>query len=467
VSGTTQHYVKLGLFSVALAAAIAGIAAWMMPLDDEDPGGLDTADEPAAADATPLTLAATIQLPDAPVPVTTEALRDELVELGQQLREQFPQDPAALHGVALLYKDLQKTAEAERIWEACVALEPRQPGPYVGLASARMELGRDPEAVATLREALQAGHKTFEVYLQLGEALTKLAQLEEAADMLQRAVDLDPRSPQGWLQLGQVQLQLQQFEEAEASLQKALQLGTTSPSVYFALATVAARQGNQEQASRFREEFAKRNKDDSPMVNTTFQDRYDAELRRIAVAALCRAGTVVARQDQPDDAESLFLRALELDPANPVVCAELATFYRAQGRVGDARLAQGRLVTLDPGHAMHHANLASLASQMGDTRTAESSLRMVIQLRPDLAIGYLGLAQLYLQQDDLEQARYFAETAARQTTASAEERLQTLVVLVEVCQQQGDDEAAEKARAEADAVAASIQGAPGPDAAVE
>jgi tetratricopeptide (TPR) repeat protein len=372
------------------------------------------------------------------------------------MTRQYPDDPAALHAAALLYKDLQKTVEAKQIWERCVAMAPPQPGPYIGLASAQMELGEDQQAVATLQQAIRSGHEGFDIYLELGAALTKLGQIDQAAEALEQAVSADPRNAEGWLQLGQAQSQLQSFAAAEASLQKAIQLGTQTPSVYFALANVSARQGKTEDAAKYREEFVRRKEADPSKAAMRFRDRYDSELRRIAVAAICRAGTVCVREGDAEQAERLFLRALALDPANPVVCAEMATFYRKAGRIADARLAQSRLVRLDPRHMMHHVNLASLASQLGDARSAEASLQAAIQLRPDLAIGYVALAQVYFQQGDWERARRFSEMALLQTPASVEERLQTYVVLAEACQKMGDDAAAEQARLQAEQIAASL-----------
>ena len=194
--------------------------------------------------------------------------------------------------------------------------------------------------------------------------------------------------------------------------------------------------------------FSQRKSEQASTGDTPFQLRYDAELRRIALASICRAGTVYDRQGNPAEAERLLLRALALAPDNLVVYGELAAFYRRLGRVADARTVQRRMVDLQPENAVHYVNLASLASQLGDYPAAEAALKEVIGKRPDLSIGYSGLAQLYLQAGKLEQARWFAEAALRMEPAAPEETVQTYRVLATVCRRLGDQAAAETALAE-------------------
>ena len=209
------------------------------------------------------------------------------------------------------------------------------------------------------------------------------------------------------------------------------------------------RQGKQEEANQYRQRFSERKAEQAAAGDTPFQLRYDAELRRIALASFCRAGTVYDRQGKPAEAERLLLRGLALAPDNLVVCGELAAFYRRLGRLADAHAAQGRMVDIQPENAIHYVNLASLASQLGDYPAAEAALKEVVGKRPDLSIGYSGLAQLYLQAGQLEQARWFAEAALRMEPTAPQETVQTYLVLAAACQRLGDDAAAKAALGEA------------------
>ena len=230
-----RRYGKLAVACVALAAVIAVIVAWLTPLDESAREGNDATELPKPPSARP-----TVVLPSQAADVPAEELRTELFQLGEKLLAQFPKVPEALHVVAGLYADLQRVTEAERIWQDCIRLSPENVGPYVGLATAAMEQGKDEEAVATLQRGLAAGCTSPELDHQLAAALTKLGRLDEAAKVLQRGLEAFSTCPENWLQLGQIQIQLSRFAEAEASLRKAIDSGTGDDSVYFSLATACA-----------------------------------------------------------------------------------------------------------------------------------------------------------------------------------------------------------------------------------
>lgn len=395
----------------------------------------------------------TVQLPAPAVGDTAENLRKELLQLGTELRERCPRVPEALHVVALLYANLHMVTEAEQLWRQCIELAPAQPGPYVGLANAAMELGKDEAAAETLRRARAAGCSSADVYIQLAAALTKLGELEDAASVLREGVAAFPRSAESWFQLGQVQIQLGQFAAAETALLKARAQGHASENVSLSLATACARQGKTEAAAKYREEFSQRKAASASAERPPFQVRYDADMRRVALATMCQAGTVYDRQGDSAAAERLWLRAFALEPRHTVVCHELIALYRRQGRIADARLVQRRLVEAEPLNAVHYVNLASLSSQLGDHRVAEAALKQVVTLRPELSVGYAGLAQLYLRTGQSDKARWFAEAALRQESTTPEEACQTYMALAMACRQMGDAAAAEAALRQAEKLA--------------
>lgn len=397
-----------------------------------------------------------IQLPDQPAEAAAEQLRSELDDLASGLLADFSEVPEALHVVALLYADLRRTTEAAAIWKKCIPLAPQQPGPYIGLATAQMDLGNNGAAVATLQQAQAAGCSTSDLYHQLAAAMTKLGRLDEAAKVSRQGLKIFPRSPESWLQLGQVQIQLGQFEAAEASLLRAKDLGLTSDAVYFALATTSARQGKTAEAAQYRERFDAQQGAQASRPDQEFEDRYNTEMRRIAVASLCRAGSVYRQQDQLAEAERLLWRACELAPRSSAVCTELATMYRRAGRIADARLVVERLVAIEPQVVPHYVNLASLSAQLGDKGLAESTFKQVIGMRPDLSIGYAGLARLYLNSGQAEQARWFAEAALQQQPTAPGETAETYLVLSAACDQLNDRPAAAKALAQAQKLAPSV-----------
>jgi tetratricopeptide (TPR) repeat protein len=401
-------------------------------------------------DAPPPVIAAqpTIELPAQPTAFTTEKLRGDLLEMVENLLARHPEVPEALHTAAMLYADLQKIPEAQELWRKCVRLAPHQAGPYVGLASAAMELGQDEQAIDTLKAARAAGCSTPEIYHEQAAALAKLGQLEEAVQVAQDGLRAFPESAENRLQLGQLQIQLGEYPVAEATLREVLARGRTSQPLVFALATACERQGKSDEAADFREQFNdfKAKLAASP---TGFQESYDRELLRIATTSIAQASAVYDRQGQSDEAERLLLWAYGLDPQRAEVASSLAALLRRQGRIADARLVQRRVVELEPKEAAHHINLASLSAQLGDHELAESSLQEVVRLRPDLPAGYAGLAQLYLQTGQPDQARWYAEAALRQKSDNPQEAARTYLLLAAACEKLSDRAAADAAMAQA------------------
>ena len=437
--GTLVRYVLLAGGCLAAAAVICLVIASRLPLPPLSDEASPAPDAQAAISAEP-----TITLAIEPAPVSAEQLRSELKDLGTALVEQFPRVPQALHVAAQLSADLQQTTDAIATWRRCIEIAPQQPGPYVGLATALMAVGKDDEAVGLLRQGLADGCSSPDMHRQLAAALTKLGNLDEAETTLQQGMRSFSPSPEDWRQLGQVQLELGKFEQAEASLRQALDQGLASDNVLFSLATACARQGKDEEAARFRDRFAKRREERSS-TQVQFQDRYDDQLRRIAVVALANAGAVYAHNGQAAEAERLLLRSNALAPDSSAVCAEIASLMRKQGRMADALVAHRRLLALEPQVAEHYVNAASMAMLVGDTRLAESTLKELIGKRPGLAVGYSNLARVYLQTGEAKQARWFAEAALKQSAAAPDESLNTYVLLAAACQQEGDVQAARQA----------------------
>lgn len=435
---TVVRYSLLAIGCLAVAGVVALVISLRTPLPELPPAGLPLAAPPAISQEP------TITLPTQPAAASAEQLRAELEALGDDLLQQFPQVPQALHVAAQLKADLQQTTEAIDIWRRCIKIAPRQPGPYAGLATALMALGQDDEAASLLRQALADGCSAPDLHRQLAAALTKLGELDEAEAALHKGMQAFPPTAEDWRQLGQLQLESGQFEQAEASLKQALSQGHAADNVLFSLASACARQGKDAEAAEYRERFALQRKAQSS-VSVEFQDRYDDQMRRIAVAALAKGAAVYDHHGQAERAEECLLRACSLAPDDAAACGDLGSLFRKQGRMADALAAHERLVQLEPQVAAHYVNVASLALLLGNEEQAEATLKTLIGVRPDLAVGYSSLARLYLQTGDTQQARWFAEAALKQPDSSPEESVTAHLLLAAACEQAGDARAAQAA----------------------
>lgn len=399
---------------------------------------------PLAASRAPPALRPTISLPDVEAEATAEALQRETREVANRLRDRWPDSPEALHVAAIVHAMLRETAEAERLWQRSIELDPRGTQYYVNLAAIAIDRGNSELARATLQQALDKGCTSADVYHHLALALTNLGRCEEAAEVAAKGLAAYPDSAGCWRMLGESQLKLGKAAEAEASLRQAINRGSSSASAYFALANACARQGKREEAAEFRKLFAELKAAEPIDPQQRYQVLTTAEARRNAVAALWEAATICAWKDDLAEAEKLLLRALAIEPARADFLRALSAIYRNQGRDADTEVVLQRLVELDPQDLGERINLARMSARLGKFSTAEAIFKKVIDAAPNAAAAYEGLARLYLEHGKLGEARWHAEEAARWAPTSASYRL-----LADICRRSGDTAAAAAAAAEA------------------
>jgi tetratricopeptide (TPR) repeat protein len=368
-------FLALGLAAAALAAILAAPFVGR-PSNRHDSPAHTTPARALSPHEPPRTL------PAAPAPRSVAQLREESERVAQDLVRRYPQSPAALHLAAGLYADLRQFSRAEEIWTRCIEIAPTHAGPRVGLAMAAMERGDDAQAVVILEQALAADCRTPEVFLELAAGLQKVGRLEDAEAAARAGLEAFPERPDLWVSQGQIQLQRDNLKDAEASLHAALRLWPDSAPAHYALAAVSARLGQRERAEEHRRRFAQL-KAEHPLEQERFQVVYDAILRRIVVTLLCNAGGEHQRQNSLREAERLYRRALELDPASADACRWLASLLHRQGRFREAHQAQLRLVEIEPDRVDNHLNLASLSAQLGDAAGAAAAVRAARRLAPD------------------------------------------------------------------------------------
>jgi predicted TPR repeat methyltransferase len=154
-----------------------------------------------------------------------------------------------------------RLADAERNFQASLALLPGRVSTLANLAATRIRLGRPMDALPLLDEALASAPEDAEAWSHRGAALVALGRHQEALDChdrvlalqpghasswlrksrslgalgrhaealasLQRLVELQPDNAEAWLRHGQALQRLERHEDALASYDKALALDST------------------------------------------------------------------------------------------------------------------------------------------------------------------------------------------------------------------------------------------------
>jgi adenylate cyclase len=169
----------------------------------------------------------------------------------------------------------EANAQARKLLEEAIALDPEYPGPYIGLAKTYgmdVFLGGTESPAQSMAKAFELAQKAISLDNTNGAAYSVLSwlyatkrQYEKAIAESERAISLNPNSAESYMRLGLVLAYAGRAEEGIPYVQNALRLNPfPSPNYFSNLAIIYCESGHYEKAI----EAAKRALQSEP--NTTF-----------------------------------------------------------------------------------------------------------------------------------------------------------------------------------------------------
>jgi Flp pilus assembly protein TadD len=171
-------------------------------------------------------------------------------------------------------------------------------------------------------------------------ALMNTGKPEKVVAVLEPFRKAQPNSVHVAEALGQAYLQLHQYEKARRELMEAVRLDPGSARAHFALAQALARLGDQPNARKHREEYAKLTAAEIATAERMSPNRLRVGLGKLPpLTARFRtwAGQIYASHGRVDEAEQLWVASLAIDPTNPEARRLLGMLHSAQGRGEEAR----------------------------------------------------------------------------------------------------------------------------------
>jgi tetratricopeptide (TPR) repeat protein len=160
-----------------------------------------------------------------------------------------------------------------------------------------------------------------------------------------------------------------------AALHRALATDTTHGEAHFLLGVAYQQLGRNDEAIRALEE--------SMRIDPNRPDR---------LRALAQAYEVSGRA--PAGIDSLYRRALALQPALAWIRADFARFLQAQGRQQEAEREYRRALTEQPGLAIAAFNLGTLLAEEGRLREASATFQRAVDLDPSMAEALSSLIEV-------------------------------------------------------------------------
>ncbi len=110
---------------------------------------------------------------------------------------------------------------------------------------------------------------------------------------------------------------------------------------------------------------------------------------------------------QIDEALSVCLAALNVDPNYAPICKTLGVIWQVQEDFEQAEFWYQKALKLQPDYAEVYGNLGDIYAQKQDWETAILNYKQAIQCNPNLAINYRNLAKALIQVDQQDEADIF------------------------------------------------------------
>ncbi|MBI3515758.1 MAG: tetratricopeptide repeat protein [Proteobacteria bacterium] len=327
---------------------------------------------------------------------------------------------------ALQCHQASQWSEAEQLYRAILADEPRHIDAQHLLGLLELQTGRAQDAAARIAAALAilaasgvpATPAHAALHVNLGTALNAIDRRDEAAASYRRALGLDPTCIQAHANLGNLLEARGDLAGAIASYREALRLDPDFAQAHYSLGNAYAANGRIEDAIASYRDALQRRPDYAEALNNLANmlqtagrldaavEAYQAAIRLAprSVTTLVNLGVALRAARRLDEAVACYERALALDPNAAQAHYNLANARYAQGAWDAAEAGYRRATTLEPGYADAHFNLGNLLKERGDVDQAMARYRLALAADPKLIGARFNLANLLQDQERFDDA---------------------------------------------------------------
>ena len=172
----------------------------------------------------------------------------EAEQLCQQACELAPNQPDALHLLAIIYAQSQRFPLANEYFEKAIASAPGRADFRSNFGNALWKQERNDEAIVYCQQALDMDAKRADTHNILGSIYLSQHRLDEAAASFRNALAIHDRYPHALNNLGNVLQKQKQFEAAVSYYQQAISLQENYPEAYNNLGRAFKKLGRIEEA---------------------------------------------------------------------------------------------------------------------------------------------------------------------------------------------------------------------------
>jgi predicted Zn finger-like uncharacterized protein len=300
---------------------------------------------------------------------------------------------------------------ARKAYDMALKADPYRVEALLGAGAVSLREHRFNDALARFESAINttkvnnptvfSGRKAnVEAVFGISRAFFSLGKLQEAKQKLATLAKDLPEDAEILLWLGKAEEKLKRIEEAEQLYRKAIEIKPNDFEGYLALAQLYFNQGKNEEAIRVLNDAAS-NVPES------------AEMHRLR-------GKSELASKRLDNAIHHFKRALELDPEDLEARFLMASAFRRNGRLHEAKITLDQVASRDAAFAGLEIEWGLYYEAQGDYGKAVESYRTALERDPSSTELLLRLGAAQVENGEIEAAGETLEKVIRQVPNSAE-----------------------------------------------
>jgi superkiller protein 3 len=291
----------------------------------------------------------------------------------------------AFNNLGLIYKYKGQFQLSISALETAAKLKPKWAAPHSHLGAVYLATGDLDKAVKALTKATNLDKKYADAYYNLG--IVYLAKAKKSSDpkkdwqnavqALRQATTVDTRLYHAHLDLADTYRRLGELEKAILRYRLAIETNPRDPEPWRHLGELYTQTGDTEKAGECAEKVK--------LLEPKSQED------------LVKTGESLVAQRRYDEAMSLFLRALEKNPNDPIIHFDVGYLLDQQGKHAQAVGAYQKAVQLKPDFLPAFFNLGAALKKLNDPRGALAAFREAVRINPNHAESLFEAAGLEAQ----------------------------------------------------------------------
>ena len=342
----------------------------------------------------------------------------DAIRLLTDLIKNYPDMKSAYFTLGNIYANERRDREAADEYEEVIRRDPADTIALAAQVRALIDASAYSDALAPARDYVNRKPNDPSGHVMLGTVYQQLGDYSKAEPELELGAARVPNNFEAQYQLGLVLARMGKSDQALSHLQKAVALRPGDRAAQYQLVAVLRSLGKTSESTHLVEQL--RNEQENESLNSQLASE-GTRANDLLQAGKAQEAAQIYRhmlEERPDNAwtaynlalaleathdtrgaEDALRKAIEIDPKQAKILAELGRLKLAAGDTQSAQKWLRSALDLQPGLVDARGNLAMVDARRGDLISAEKLLRQALEDDPNYMEGHLNLGLILAQQN--------------------------------------------------------------------